>query len=92
VNFDIIGQLLIRYSSFVKYWKQKWEYNGTLPHLFIDFEKAYESVRREVLDNISTVRGIPMKLVRLIKCVQTKHIVKSAQVKICLMYFIFRMV
>ena len=33
--------------------------------LFIDFKKAYDSVRREVLYNIEF--GIPMKLVRLIK-------------------------
>jgi len=35
--------------------------------LFIDFTKAYNSVRREVLYNILIEFGIPMKLVRLIK-------------------------
>ena len=35
--------------------------------LFIDFKKAYGSVRREVLCNILVEFGIPMKLVRLIK-------------------------
>jgi len=35
--------------------------------LFIDFKKAYDSVRREVLCNILIEFGIPMKLVRLIK-------------------------
>jgi hypothetical protein len=35
--------------------------------LFIDFRKAYDSVRREVLYNILIEFGIPMKLVRLIK-------------------------
>jgi len=34
--------------------------------LFIDFKKAYDSVRREVLYNIAIEFGIPMKLVRLI--------------------------
>jgi hypothetical protein len=35
--------------------------------LFIDFKKAYDSVRREVLYNILIEFGIPQKLVRLIK-------------------------
>jgi len=33
----------------------------------MDFEKAYDSVRREVLYNILIGFGIDMKLVRLIK-------------------------
>ena len=35
--------------------------------LFIDFKKAYDSVRREVLYNILIESGVPKKLVRLIK-------------------------
>jgi len=35
--------------------------------LFIDFKKAYDSVRREVWYDILIEFGIPMKLVRLIK-------------------------
>ncbi len=35
--------------------------------LFIDFKKAYDSVRREVLYNILIESGITMKVVRLIK-------------------------
>jgi hypothetical protein len=34
--------------------------------LFIGFNKAYDSVRREVLNNILIEFGMPMKLVRLI--------------------------
>jgi len=40
--------------------------------LFIDFKKAYDSVRREVLYNILIECGIPMKLVRLIKLCLTE--------------------
>jgi len=43
------------------------EYNEAVHHLFIDFKKAYDSVRKEVLYNIPIKFGIPMKLVRLIK-------------------------
>jgi hypothetical protein len=35
--------------------------------LFVDFKKAYDSVRREVLCNILIEFGILLKLVRLIK-------------------------
>jgi hypothetical protein len=45
----------------------KWEYNETVHQLFIDFKKAYDSVRREVLYNILIEFGILLKLVRLIK-------------------------
>jgi hypothetical protein len=35
--------------------------------LFIDFKKAYDSIKREVLHNILLEFGIPKKLFRLIK-------------------------
>jgi hypothetical protein len=47
--------------------EKKWEYNGTVHQLFIDFRKACDSVKREVLYNILLEFGIPKKLVRLIK-------------------------
>jgi hypothetical protein len=47
--------------------EKKWDYNETVHQLFIDFKKAYHSVRREVLYNILKEFGVPMKLVRLIK-------------------------
>jgi sorting nexin-29 len=47
--------------------EKKWKYNGTVHQLFIDFKKAYDSVKREVLYNILLEFGIPKKLVRLIK-------------------------
>jgi hypothetical protein len=47
--------------------EKKWEYNETVHPLFIEFKKAYDFVRREVLYSILTEFGVPMKLVRLIK-------------------------
>jgi hypothetical protein len=41
--------------------------SSSVHQLFVDFKKAYDSVRREVLYNILTEFGVPMKLVRLIK-------------------------
>jgi hypothetical protein len=32
--------------------EKRWEYNGTVHQMFIDFKKAYDSVRREVLYKI----------------------------------------
>ena len=40
--------------------------------LFIDFKKAYDSVRREVLYNILIECGKPKKMVRLIKMCLTE--------------------
>jgi len=50
------------------------EYNEAVHQLFIDFKKAYDSVRREVLCNILIEFGIPKKLVRLIKMRLTETI------------------
>jgi hypothetical protein len=47
--------------------REKWECNGAVHQLFIDFMKAYDSVRREVLYNILIQFGIPRKVVGLIK-------------------------
>jgi hypothetical protein len=64
MGFDVTDRLMI---SFVRYWRKKWEYNETVHQLFIDFKKAYDSMRREDLYNIRIEFGVPMKLVRLIK-------------------------
>ena len=46
--------------------EKKWEYNEAVHQLLhIDFKKAYDSVRREVLYNILIEFGIPKKLIRL---------------------------
>jgi hypothetical protein len=47
--------------------EKTWEYNGTVHQLFIDFKKAYDSVRKEVLYSILIEFGIPRKLVGPIK-------------------------
>jgi hypothetical protein len=47
--------------------EKKWEYNITVHQLFIDFKKAYNSVRREVLYSILIEFGIPRKLVGVIE-------------------------
>jgi hypothetical protein len=51
--------------------EKKWEYNEVHQH-FIDFKKAYDSVRREVLYKILHEFGIRRKLVSLIK-MSLKH-------------------
>ena len=52
--------------------EKKWEYNEAVHQLFIDFKKAYDSVRREVLYNILIEFGIPKKLVRIVKMCLTE--------------------
>ena len=52
--------------------EKKWEYNEAVHQLFIDFKKAYDSFRREVLYNILIEFGVPMKLVMLIKMCLTE--------------------
>jgi hypothetical protein len=47
--------------------EKKWEYNGTVHQLFIDFEKAYDWIKREALYNVLLEFGTPSKLVKLIK-------------------------
>jgi hypothetical protein len=61
MGFDATGQLLITYSEFFKYLEKKWEYNEAAHRLFIDFKKAYNSVRREILYNFLIEFGIPVK-------------------------------
>jgi hypothetical protein len=47
--------------------KNKWNYNGIIHKLFLDFKKACDSVRREALYNILTEFGLARKLNGLIK-------------------------
>ena len=59
-------------SSIRQILEKKWEYNEAVHQLFIDFEKAYDSVRREILHNIRIEFGVPRKLVGLIKMCLTE--------------------
>jgi sorting nexin-29 len=78
-GFDVIDQLLIRFSAFIRYWRKKWEYNETVHQPFIDFKKAYNSVRKKVLYNILIEFGVPMKLDRL-----TKMCLNETSSKVCI--------
>jgi hypothetical protein len=73
VGLDLIDQLLIRFSAFVRYWRE----NGSTMRQYIsysDFKKAYDSVRRDVLYSILMEFRIPIKLVRLTKlCVNETY-------------------
>jgi hypothetical protein len=78
VDFEATGKLLIIYSPFVKYLR-KMGINEAVLQFFIDFKKAYDSVRREVLYNIPIEVGIPTKEAGVIKvCLQesphSKHL------------------
>jgi hypothetical protein len=48
---------------FIIYWRR----NGTVHQLFIEYKKACDSVRREVMYSILIDFGIPVELDRLIK-------------------------
>ena len=47
--------------------EKKWEFGNDVYQLFIDFKKAYDSIKREKLYNIMLEFGIPKKLVRLVR-------------------------
>ena len=58
---------IINNKEIFRIFKKKFEYNVAVHQVFRDFQKAYDSVSREVLYNILIQFGISMNLVRLIK-------------------------
>jgi hypothetical protein len=53
---------------------EKWEYSEAVHQLFLDFKKACDSMRREVLYNILILFAVLMKLARPIKmCLNETH-------------------
>jgi hypothetical protein len=63
----VIPERIIFVSRGITALEKKLEYNEAVHQVFIDFTKASDSVRREVVYNILIYIGIAMKLVRLIK-------------------------
>jgi hypothetical protein len=68
--------------------EKKWEYNEAVHQLFIDFKKAYGSVRMAVLCNVVIEFGVHMKLVRLMKMCRTETYSRDRAGK----HFLYRMV
>jgi len=64
VYFDVINKILIRYSAFVRCWRKKWQYSGTV--LIYTFEKAYDPVKKEVFYNILIELSIFVKIIEII--------------------------
>ena len=72
--------------------EKKWEYNETVYELFINFKKAYDSVRMEILYHILIKFGIPMKLARLNKIYLNETHRRVRVVKHLLTFFLLGMV
>jgi hypothetical protein len=68
--------------------EKKWDYNCTVHQLFIDFKKAYNSVRREVLYSILIAFGILRKLAGLINMSLNET---CSTLRVCLTSFLYRM-
>jgi hypothetical protein len=66
VGFGVTDHQLIGFSAFVRFWR-KLEYNEKVHQLFIDFKKAYDSVKANALYNILIKSSISVKLIRLSK-------------------------
>ena len=69
-NRSTTGHIFCTHQIFEK----KWEHSEAVHQLFIDFKKAYDSVRREVLYNILMEFWIPKKLIKANKNVSDRNI------------------
>ena len=49
--------------------EQAIEWNASLSVCFVDYEKAFDSVHREILWKIMESYGIPQKLVKMVKAI-----------------------
>jgi hypothetical protein len=58
VGFDVIDRTTDQIFCIRQILEKKWEYNETVHQLFVDFKKAYDSIRREVLYNILIEFGV----------------------------------
>jgi hypothetical protein len=67
VGFDVQYLLLIRFFTFVRYWRKTLEYYETVHQLFTDFKIAYDSVRRELFYNIPFSLECPCNYLGLLK-------------------------
>jgi hypothetical protein len=63
VHFNVTDQIYCIHQILEK----KWECNGTVHQLFIEFETEYDSVKREGMYSILTGYNRPVKKVNLIK-------------------------
>jgi hypothetical protein len=49
--------------------EKAWEHNVEIKQIFVDFQKAYDSIRRDKLYAIMAHIGIPGKLIKLTKAI-----------------------
>ena len=63
--------------------EKKWKYNESVNELSIAFKKTFDSFRREALCNIMIEFGIPMKLIRQLKCIWMKRVAESGEANMC---------
>ena len=53
-----------------------WEHDKKIDYLFVDFQKAYDSIHRDSLWKIMREFQIPLKLINMCKICIGTHIVK----------------